>query len=109
MEKIVHYTEDVDDYLDELLELLFDKGYFSFSDLAKEYKTKLMEYIKKYIGLGGKTAPNYFTRYGTNLKYITYQSNQNTTWYVFYQEMGNAFLVRYITNNHVSAARFFNL
>ena len=101
------FSQDVELFLDELLILLFEKGYFAFPDSAKQYVDNLISYIEQNIGMyAGKDAPAYFSRYGQNLKYITYRANKITQWYIFYQERNGVFLIRYITNNHV-AAHFF--
>jgi hypothetical protein len=102
--KEVVFSQEVELFLDELLSLLFEKGYFAFPDSAKQYVDNLISYIEQNIGLlAGKDAPVYFSRYGQNLKYIKYRANKATTWYIFYQERNGVFLIRYITNNHVAA------
>lgn len=104
MEREVVFSKNVEIYLNELMLLLFEKGYFSFPDSAKQYVDTLILYIEKNVGtIQGKVAPDYFNRFGKNMKYITYRSNKNTMWYVFYQECKNIFLIRYISNNHISA------
>jgi hypothetical protein len=107
MEKQVVFSKDVERYLDELLLLLFEKDYFGFPDMAKSYIDRLLSYVEQHIGIfPNKDAPDVFMRYGQNLKYITYHANKRTTWYIFYQERNNIYLVKYITNNHVSAHYF---
>jgi len=104
MERKIVYAQEVEQFLDELLIVLFEKGYFGFPDSAKSYVDKLLGYVKQYIGLlPAREAPQYFSRYAKNMKYITYRANQSTEWYVFYQQSDNIFLIRYITNNHVAA------
>jgi len=79
MERQVIYAQEVEDFFDELLIALFEKGYFGFPDTAKLYTEKLTFYIEKHIGLlPCKSAPSCFNRYGVDLRYITYQSNKNT-------------------------------
>ena len=107
MERKVIYSKDIELFLDELVNLLFEREYFSFPINAIEYVDRLTHFAEQYIGiLPGKTAPPYFDSYGSNMKYITYRANKITLWYIFYQQMGNIFLVRYITNNHVAAQYF---
>lgn len=92
-------------YLDGLIDLLIEKGYFSFYDSSYSY----IEDIKNYIVDNIQTRPKYkaqprFTRYGKNMYYITYKRNRQTTWYIFFTIHGkDNILIRYITNNHVSA------
>ena len=107
MERQVIYAREVEGFFDELLIALFEKGYFGFSDTAKLYTEKLTFYIEKHIGLlPCKSAPNYFNRYGVDLRYITYQSNKKTTWYILFQQRDNVFLIRHITNNHIAGQYF---
>jgi hypothetical protein len=104
MEKQVIYAKEVELFLDELLLILFEKGYFGFPENAKSYIDKIIDFVGKNAGIfPGKDAPDYFNRYGTNMKYIIYQANKSTTWYVFYQQRADIFLVRHIANNHTVA------
>jgi hypothetical protein len=107
MERKVIYTNEIEFFLDELGILLFETKYFSFPKNAEIYIDQLTCYAEQYIGiLPGKNAPFYFNRYGSNLKYITYRANKTTSWYIFYQQQDNVYLVRHITNNHVAAQYF---
>jgi len=107
MGKEIIYAKEVELFLNELLLLLFEKGYFSYPENAKSYVDKIFTYVEKNIGmLSDRDAPSYFIKIAKNLKYITYRANKSTTWYVLYQQRGNLFLIRYITNNHVAAQHF---
>jgi hypothetical protein len=104
MGRAVITTEDVKIFLDELFNILLEKHYFSYRVDAKLYVDLLICYAKHYLSiLPAKDAPPYFNRYGSNLKYITYRANKTTSWYIFYQQWENVFLIRHITNNHVAA------
>ena len=107
MEREIIYAKEVELFLEELLIILFEKGYFGFPDSAKSYVDKIIDYVERNIGiLPGRDAPSYFSRYAKNMKYITYRANKSTVWYVFYQQRVHIFLIRYITNNHVAAQHF---
>jgi hypothetical protein len=107
LEKEVELCEDVEIFLDELLVVLYGKNYFSFPDDAEKYVKAIVKYIEYYTGiLPGTPAPAQFTRYGKDMKYITYRANKATQWYIFYQQSENVFLIRHITNNHVAAQYF---
>ena len=107
MEREIIYASEVELYLDELLIILFEKGYFSFPDNAKSYVDRILDYVESNIGIiPGKVAPLYFNRYAKNMNYISYRANKSTVWYVFYQQRDNIFLIRHITNNHVAAKHF---
>jgi hypothetical protein len=103
----IKYHKDVLTYLDELIDILIDAGYFSFYDTAVQYIEDLVNYIEANIAiLPYKLASAHFSKYGDNLLYITYKRNRQTTWYVFFQKIDSFYLIRYITNNHVVAGYF---
>jgi hypothetical protein len=107
MEKEIVFAKDAQIFLVNLLKILVEKGYYSFIDQADLYVFRMILYARKHIGiLTEKDAPPYFNRYGSNLKYITYKANKTTSWYLFYQQRDNIFLIRHITNNHVVAQYF---
>ena len=107
-EKVIVFLPEFIDYLDELSFILYESGYFGFEDSAKKYTDNIFDFCQQHVGvLTGKNAPDYFSRYGINMKYISYRSNKQTSWYIFYQQYEDKYLVRYITNNHV-AAQFFS-
>lgn len=95
---------EVAEYLDELTNVLYNKGYFGFIESAKDYTDRLTDYIVDNISHKTKhKAPRYFNRYGKEMYYITFKPNQRTTWYIFFQIREDRYLIRYITNNHISA------
>ena len=107
MEKEIIYAKEVELFLDELMIILFEKGYFGFPDSAKSYVDGILDYVERNIGiLPGRDAPPYFSRYAKNMKYIVYRANKSTVWYVFYLQRVNVFLIKHITNNHVAAQHF---
>ena len=107
MEREIIFSKKVEQYLEELMLLLFEEGYFGFPDSAKTYIDRLILFVEQHIGiLPGKDSPDFFKRFGQNMKYITFHANKKTSWYIFYQERNNIYLIRYITNNHVAAQHF---
>ena len=101
------YLPEVEIFLFELIELLYSKNYFSFPDQAINYVSKMRQYIESAITITHKyKAPEYFTKYGENMSYFIYKANANTSWYIFFQQKADIYLIRYITNNHVSAQYF---
>ena len=87
--------------LNHLSDILYEQEYFGCMEHAKQYVVRLKDYIEQNIPfLLNKPAPPHFAKYGTRMKYITYNPNKQTTWYIFFQQKGNRYLVRYITNNH---------
>lgn len=107
---------EVRNYFAELMQILYDKGYFSFKEDAIEYVTDLFADIERNIAnKPRKPAPAYFERYGKNLFYATFRKSRHTQWYVFFTIHTDAFLdvktflVRYVSNNHVIAQYLIDL
>ena len=97
----IKFSENVNSFFDELITTLFEQGYFGYIDSAFQYVSDLKNYIEMYIFvLPSYTAPRYFDKYQKGMKYITYQANKQTTWYIFFKQNGNRFLICHITNNH---------
>lgn len=103
---IVQYLPEVEDYLDDLIRILFQKEYFGFSESAEIYVDTLVDFIDYNIGdIDSKSSPKELKYLGSN--YIKFQANKNTTWYIFFEKSDNKFLVRFITNNHSELAKYF--
>ena len=105
---MVIFSSDVQEYLDELVPILFENGYFSFEASAIKYVDDLIDNIKANLPTRTHVpAPPYFDKYGKGMFYASFRKNRNTTWYAFftkYQQKDEVFyLVRYIANNHVIA------
>jgi len=98
---IVKFSNRVSSYFDELITILFWQDYFGFIDSALQYVLDMMNYIEKYIAvLPNYIAPDYFDKYQKGMRYMTYQANRRTTWYIFFKQKDNRFIIYYITNNH---------
>jgi hypothetical protein len=107
---------EVEEYLEDLGQVLYEKEYFGFEEEAIEYVEDLVYDIKKNLPiLQHKPAPAYFHRFVTNieqaenLEYAVFKKNRRTSWYVFFttyeneQNGDDIFLVRYIGNNYTVA------
>ena len=98
----VLFLPDVEEYLFELMDILYQKQYFSYYDSAISYVEDLVNNIQDSLCVElKKKAPEYFSRYGKDMYYVKYKKNHNTQWYVFFTIHDDVCLVRYITNNHV--------
>ena len=96
---------EVLEYLDNLVDILFEKNYFSYAEDAIDYVDELRFEIKTKLHTKiQKKAPKYFDKYGMNMYYAGFQKNKHTTWYVFFtkyrEHEEEIYLVRYIANNH---------
>lgn len=96
---------EVEDYLFELVEILYQKEYFGFKSSAVSYVVNLIDEIENNLQFSSKRKPpSYFNRYGKDLFYSFLSINKNTTWYVFYSiyliDNEEVYVIKYISNNH---------
>ncbi|MDR2907369.1 MAG: hypothetical protein LBU91_05215 [Bacteroidales bacterium] len=104
----VSVDPSVKEYLNDLVTILYEKGYFSFEDYAHNYVDGLLDDITQTLPLRlKKPAPPHYNKYGKGLYYAVFKKNKNTSWYAFfriYRKDGELYYqVRYIANNHTSA------
>ena len=95
-------------YLRELVQTLYDKGYFGFEEFAQQYVDDLIADIRTDLSVKlHKPAPPYFDRYGRHMLYAAFRKNKGTQWYVFFTLYRRGeeiiYLIRYINNNHFIA------
>ena len=99
MEKIIIFSEEFHLSIEELTEILYEKEYFGFKEDCFIYTNKIYDFVENYIDFPiTKKSPAEFQKFGK--KYLKYKANHQTTWYIFFNQKGNRFLVNYITNNH---------
>ena len=104
----VIFLPEIQDYLDGLVPILYENGYFSFESSAIKYVVDLIDDIKANIPTKRhKPAPPYFDRYGKGMYYASFTKNKRTTWYAFFTKYlvnsETIYLVCYINNNHMIA------
>lgn len=106
---------EVRKYFAELMQILYDKEYFSFEDQAIAYVTDLFADIEQNLPTKSrKPAPAYFEKYGKNMFYASFRKSRHTQWYVFFTihkdvfSHVTTFLIRYVGNNHVIAQYLFD-
>lgn len=98
------FTSHVINYLDNLVRVLYKKEYFGFVETAEEYVIKIYDAVSDNILLSShKKTPKSLQYLGS--KYIFYNSNKRTTWYIFFEKRENNFLVTGILNNHCKEAK----
>jgi hypothetical protein len=103
LEKVI-FKNKVLDYLDELVYILFKKEYFSYSENAQRYVDKIVDFIVFEINsFPHKTTPQKLQYLGSN--YIFYNSNNRTTWYIFFERKNQKYLITGIINNHCEEAK----
>ena len=100
----VIFDPDVEEYLSQLLYILYEKEYFGQKESAYKYIDDLIDDIEHNIqNKLTKRAPDFFNKYGLNMSYAVFKKNDNTQWYVFFNCEDGMFFIRYISNNHVIA------
>ncbi|KEY19667.1 hypothetical protein [Kaistella antarctica] len=99
MEKIIVYKKEFEIQIIELIDILIARKYFTFEEYAVEYTIKIYEFIENNISFPiSKNCPKKYHRFGK--KFLKYKANNRTTWYIFFDQKGNQFLVNHILNNH---------
>ncbi len=100
MEEVnILYSDEVTDYLNRLSLVLFKKEYFGFLDSFIIYKDKIIEFIDNNIETFlARKIPIKLDYLGSY--YFFYKSNQRTTWYVFFENIDNNFLITSILNSN---------
>ena len=104
----IETIQEVKQYLNDLITILYEKGYFVYEETAKKYVDELIDDIQTNLPTKlHKPAPKYFNNYGKNMKYAGFRKNKHTIWYVFFQTYEKngetTYLIRYIANNHTIA------
>jgi hypothetical protein len=98
---------EVINYLDELIFILYKDEYFSYLENAENYVLNIYDYIEKYIPLDiHKKSPEKLNKFGSF--YIFYNSNPRTTWFIFFNKKDEKYIVTHISNNHHFDANKFN-
>lgn len=99
METVIVYKDRFENEIDKLLEVLFVNEYFGFEDSALNYVEKIYNFIKNNISKPiSKNSPVAYQKFGK--KFIKYKANNNTSWYIFFDQKEHRFLINHITNNH---------
>jgi hypothetical protein len=102
---IILYKPEVEIYLNGLIFDLFHEKYFSYLENSILYKDKIIDFIESDIAtFPSKKTPAALKTFGS--KYIFYKSNQRTTWYVFFENKDNNYLITNIINSHYKETKW---
>ena len=101
-------TTEVYDFLENLVVILYEQGYFGLEENARKYVNELYDDITETLpNRPKKKSPPYFDKYGEGMYYAAFRKNRRTTWYAFfriYQKDDKMYCqVRHIANNHTVA------
>jgi len=70
-----------------------------------DYVDKIIDFIENDIAtFPSKKTPTALKNFGS--KYIFYKSNQRTTWYIFFENKNNNFLITNIINSHCEETKW---
>jgi len=101
----IQYTPNAEQFLNNLVDILFQEEYFGFKESSILYVQKIVDAAEnKIISLRHKPTPEALTGYGEF--YVYCKTTKHTVWYIFFSRKGNRILVKHITNNHVADAGF---
>jgi hypothetical protein len=96
---MIIFQKGVLNYLDDLVYILFKQEYFGFMQSSYDYVDKIIDFIENDIAtFPTKKTPVALKNFGS--KYIFYKSNQRTTWYIFFENKNNNYLITNIINSH---------
>lgn len=99
MEKVVVYSKDIENYLNDLIDILFYQDYFSYIENAETYVENLKDEIENYIDIKQHyNSPRNLIHFGK--QFMVVSLNNRTSWYIFFDRKDNRFLIQFITNNH---------
>jgi hypothetical protein len=102
---IIVYKTEVETYLNQLISDLFQEKYFSYLENSIIYKDNIIDFINKSIStFPSKKTPAALKNFGS--RYIFYKSNQRTTWYVFFENKNNNYIITNIINSHCEETKW---
>ena len=85
--------------LDNLAKILYQYKYFSFVVDVDIYIDKIYDFLESNIEYPiAKNSPESFQKFGK--KFIKYKANNQTTWYIFFDQKRNQFIGNHMLNNH---------
>lgn len=101
---MIVFQNNVLQFFDDLVYDLFENEYFGFLESSEIFVNKIVNFIYHNIStFPSKKTPPKLESLGSN--YIFYKSNSRTTWYVFFEQKDNNYLVTHIINNHCEEAK----
>jgi len=78
------YHKQVVVYLNELVDVLYERNYFGFKESAYDYVDWILDRIESNIAVSpSKTAPEHFSKYGKSLLYQFEKKHPNNMVCVF--------------------------
>lgn len=101
----VVFTQNIIDYLDDLVQILYKKEYFEFIESAEKYVAAIYDSVPgKLKATKHKSAPKELKHLGS--KYIFFKANSRTVWYIFFENRKNKYLITGIINSHSEEVKY---
>ena len=97
---------EVLNFIDKLPLILIQEGYLSTYENALRFAEDIISFMEQIPQSDSfqleEIAKQHFSFLGDDLKYSLFRrkSSPQTTWYIFFSQKGNRFIIKYITNNH---------
>ncbi|KQS92805.1 hypothetical protein [Chryseobacterium sp. Leaf394] len=96
---MIIYSREFHQSIEELIRVLYVKEYFGFELVCQLYAEKIYDFVDYNIYKPiGRDTPKSLQKFGK--KCIKYKANHRTSWFIFYDQKGDQFLINHILNNH---------
>jgi hypothetical protein len=96
---MIIFKNTVSEYLDGLVYNLYNNEYFGFIESSEAFVDKLIDFITENIEIFPSKKTPFEIQYLSS-NYIFYKSTNRTTWYIFFEQKDNNFVITYIINNN---------
>ncbi|WP_262148032.1 hypothetical protein [Chryseobacterium foetidum] len=99
MGEIIVYSDEFHESIENLIRILYVKEYFGFEIDCQLYAEKIYDFVDYNIHKPiGRNTPEALQKFGKI--FIKYKANHRTSWFIFYDQKDNQFLINHIINNH---------
>lgn len=96
---MIVYSPEFHESIEDLIRILYVKQYFGFEVDCQAYAEKIYDFVDYNIHKPiGRDTPESLRKFGK--KFIKYKANHRTSWFIFYDQKDNQFLINHIINNH---------
>lgn len=89
----------VTNYLNDLIDILFEEEYFASYESAKQYVNKIYDFILNTTSYE-RFRITKVDQVSLGKFFVVYKANKRTSWLIFFEKNKNRILVTHITNNH---------
>ncbi|WP_182042715.1 hypothetical protein [Moheibacter lacus] len=89
----------VTNYLNDLIDILFEEEYFTSYESAKQYVNKIYDFILNTTSYE-RFRITKVDQASLGKFFVVYKANKRTSWLIFFEKNKNRILVTHITNNH---------